>query len=72
MDHLMDFEGGRRPPKLLLPITSSFENTSYRRNSCKNLSFLVDALDVEFGFSGVDFPPKGSKTQCIVVFHAKP
>ena len=32
---------------------------------------LLNALDVEFGFSRVDFPPKGSKTQRIVVILAK-
>ena len=32
---------------------------------------ILDALDVEFGFSRVDFLPKGSKTQRIVVILAK-
>ena len=30
-----------------------------------------DALDVEFGFSRVDFPPKVSKTKHIVIIRAK-
>ena len=36
----------------------------------KNILSLDD-LDVEFGFSRVDFPPKGSKTQRIGVIHAR-
>ena len=33
--------------------------------------FLLDALDVELGFYRVDIPPKGSKTECIVVILAR-
>ena len=33
--------------------------------------FLLEALEVEFGFSRVGFPPKGSKTQSVVVIPAK-
>ena len=32
---------------------------------------IVDAIDLEFGFSRVDFRPKGSKSKQIVVIHAK-
>ena len=32
---------------------------------------MLIALDIEFGFSRVDFPPKGSKTQRIVAILAK-
>lgn len=35
------------------------------------LGDIFDALDVEFGFSRVDFPPKGSHEQDIVVNLAK-
>ena len=32
---------------------------------------ILDAIDLEFGFSRVDFPPKGSKSKQIVVILAK-
>ena len=32
---------------------------------------IIDAIEVEFGFSRVDSPPKGSKTQSLVVILAK-
>ena len=35
------------------------------------LGDILDALDLEFGFSRVDFPPKGSKTQSFCVILAK-
>ena len=36
------------------------------------LGDILDALDLEFGFSRVEFPPKGSKTDDIVVIPVKP
>ena len=35
------------------------------------MAHILDAIDLEFGFSRVDFPPKGSKPQRIVVILAK-
>ena len=32
---------------------------------------IFHAIEVEFGFSRVDFPPKGSKSKQIVVIYAK-
>ena len=35
------------------------------------LAGILDAIDLEFGFSRVDFPPKGSKSQSFFVILAK-
>ena len=35
------------------------------------LGDILDAVDLEFGFSRIDFPPKGSKTQSFCVILAK-
>ena len=57
-------------------LHSEFSLTSVRdflRKIKANYVFasILDVIDLEFGFSRVDFPPKGSKSKQIVVIYAK-
>ena len=62
-------------PKSISFVRSIVSSLSVRSRAILEVSTrlgdILDALDLEFGFSRVDFPPKGSKTQSFCVILAK-